>query len=230
MRLLVSVRSVQEAVAALDGGADLIDIKEPQRGALGRADDKVIASIVAAVGGRRPVSAAMGELREADNWQAPITQLKYVKFGLALCGEYLWRERLLKLRSLGGPTVVPTAYADWQCAQAPRVDDVVAFVAEHQFPVLLIDTHEKDGRNLFSWLSPDSLRQSISFLRASGCDVALAGSLSARDLDAIAELQPAWLAVRGAACANGDRKSGIDVERVRGLKVAIDSLACAAGS
>src|SRR5215212_6095908 len=53
--LLVSVRNVEEAHRALEGGAALIDVKEPSRGALGRADDNVIAAVVAAVAGRRPV-------------------------------------------------------------------------------------------------------------------------------------------------------------------------------
>ena len=35
--LLVSVRNVEEALAALEGGASLIDVKEPSRGPLGRA-------------------------------------------------------------------------------------------------------------------------------------------------------------------------------------------------
>ena len=35
MRLLVSVRSVHEALVAARGGADFIDCKEPARGALG---------------------------------------------------------------------------------------------------------------------------------------------------------------------------------------------------
>src|SRR5947209_8028398 len=43
--LLVSVRSAAEARAALDGGAALIDIKEPARGPLGRADDGVMAEV-----------------------------------------------------------------------------------------------------------------------------------------------------------------------------------------
>ena len=34
-RLLVSVRSAEEAEIALAGGADVIDVKEPRRGALG---------------------------------------------------------------------------------------------------------------------------------------------------------------------------------------------------
>ena len=50
-RLLVSVRSAAEAEAALTGGASVIDVKEPTRGALGRADDGVIADVIGAVAG-----------------------------------------------------------------------------------------------------------------------------------------------------------------------------------
>src|SRR5262249_54305435 len=64
-RLLVSVRSAAEAIAAVEGGADLIDIKEPSHGSLGRADDAAVTAVLQAVGGRKPVSAAFGELRES---------------------------------------------------------------------------------------------------------------------------------------------------------------------
>jgi uncharacterized protein (UPF0264 family) len=64
MALLVSVRSAAEAEAALAGGAALIDVKEPARGSLGRADEAVIRAVLGAVAGRRPVSAALGELAE----------------------------------------------------------------------------------------------------------------------------------------------------------------------
>ncbi len=49
--LLVSVRSPDEVEAALGGGAGLIDVKEPARGALGRADEGFLARH--AQGGRR---------------------------------------------------------------------------------------------------------------------------------------------------------------------------------
>src|SRR5256885_16611977 len=42
--LLVSVRSAGEAEAAIAGGADLIDVKEPAYGSLGRAKDETIAA------------------------------------------------------------------------------------------------------------------------------------------------------------------------------------------
>ena len=60
--LLVSVRSADEARAALAGGADVIDIKEPGRGPLGRADEATWRAVRAEVAGRVPVSAALGEL------------------------------------------------------------------------------------------------------------------------------------------------------------------------
>src|SRR5579883_2126939 len=61
-RLLVSVRSADEAAAALAGGADLIDVKEPAAGALGRASEATLRAIVATVGGARPVSATIGDM------------------------------------------------------------------------------------------------------------------------------------------------------------------------
>src|SRR4051812_47948913 len=42
MELLVSVRSAKEVEAALAGGADIIDAKEPSRGSLGAVSPKVL--------------------------------------------------------------------------------------------------------------------------------------------------------------------------------------------
>ena len=62
--LLVSVRSASEALAALEGGAAVIDVKEPDRGPLGRADASVWSEVRAAVPYGTPVSVALGELTE----------------------------------------------------------------------------------------------------------------------------------------------------------------------
>ncbi|MFL5577756.1 MAG: (5-formylfuran-3-yl)methyl phosphate synthase, partial [Gemmatimonadaceae bacterium] len=64
MHLLVSVSSAAEAAAALAGGADLVDAKDPSAGALGAVSDGALRGIVAAVSGARPVSAALGDARD----------------------------------------------------------------------------------------------------------------------------------------------------------------------
>src|SRR5262249_16429846 len=83
-RLLVSVRSLQQANSALESGVGLIDVKEPARGSLGRADDSVLVGIVGVVEGRVPVSAALGELRDfSGDWPDALEYLAYVKWGPA---------------------------------------------------------------------------------------------------------------------------------------------------
>src|SRR5437867_1331389 len=83
-QLLISVRSVAEAEAAIAGGAEIIDIKEPARGSLGRADDAVVRAIVEHVAGRQPISMALGELLDDPGWPDELfTGL--VKIGLAGC-------------------------------------------------------------------------------------------------------------------------------------------------
>ena len=56
--------SAADAAAALAGGADLIDAKDPSRGALGAVSVDTLREIHSAVAGARPVTAALGE---ADN-------------------------------------------------------------------------------------------------------------------------------------------------------------------
>src|SRR5439155_15237045 len=66
MQLLVSVSNAAEAAAAIEGGADLIDAKDPRSGALGAVAPDVLRAIYAAVGGSRPVTAALGDAADED--------------------------------------------------------------------------------------------------------------------------------------------------------------------
>ena len=149
--LLVSVRSAVEAAAALAGGAGIIDVKEPERGSLGRADDEVVSEVLNVVANRRPVSAALGELSEGlPPHRDP--RLAFVKWGLAGCardalnGERSsWHHALeTELASSVNPQTVIVAYADWECSQAPPLCEVVEFACRRPGNVLLIDTHCKE--------------------------------------------------------------------------------------
>src|SRR5205809_4525549 len=61
MQLLVSVADASEGRAALLGGADVIDAKDPGEGALGAVRPEVLRELRAAVGAARPLSAALGD-------------------------------------------------------------------------------------------------------------------------------------------------------------------------
>jgi len=230
-QLLVSVRSVIEASDAFAAGAGLIDVKEPANGSLGRADDSIVTEIVQLVGGRRPVSSAMGELPEKAF--PSVAGISYVKWGLAGCANRRWRselqaaaERIQRLPHLGRPVAV--AYADWRRADSPPPEEVVAFAIDRRWQVTLFDTWKKDGSSLFDWLAPNSVATFLRECRAAGVRVALAGSLGFDHLDVVRDLLPDWMAVRGAVCRSGARTGVIDPDRVRRLASALASFPRAA--
>jgi len=219
-RLLVSVRDAAEAEAALAGGADLIDVKEPRRGPLGRADAGVIRSVVKAVGARAPVSAALGELRDAplvSDVNALPTEVGYLKWGLAGLQQEQWTEGLRRARAfLPDRRVVAVAYADWVPAEAPRPADVIGYACLFGFPAALIDTFSKDGSSLTEWLPTDQIREVVGMCRSAGVQIALAGSLGPAEIERLLPLAPDWFAVRGAACEGG-RGGRVTADRVRAL-------------
>jgi uncharacterized protein (UPF0264 family) len=223
--LLVSVRSAAEAHEALAGGATLIDVKDPQQGPLGRAADEVIMAVIDAVAGRCPVSAALGELVE-DRGEVVPPGLAFVKWGLAGYGQSAaWQAALEgKLEtSRPWPRAVAVAYADWQCARAPSVEDVVAFTTARRGGVLLVDTHCKVAPTrggarptLLDWMSRVEIEALCACCRAAHVRVALAGSLGPPEIRELLLARPDWFAVRGAACREG-RDGSVCADRVSEL-------------
>src|SRR4051812_13672790 len=85
---LASVAGPGEAEIALTHGADIIDLKDATKGALGALEPEQVRATVKAIGGRRPVSAVTGDLPmqpdvivDAASRMAE-TGVDYVKVGL----------------------------------------------------------------------------------------------------------------------------------------------------
>jgi uncharacterized protein (UPF0264 family) len=204
-------------------------VKEPAHGSLGRADDAVIRSVVAAVRGRRPVSAAMGEWAENHKMFAD-ADLTYIKWGLAGClRKDDWRAPMRRLlEKTNRPQVVLVAYADWECAQAPPVEEVFALARDHAGSVMLVDTHCKEAAmgkerpTLLDWLPVPWIEDLCERARAAQVKIALAGSLGLAEVRKLRLARPNWFAVRGAVCG-GDRRSEVQVEKVRELVAILES-------
>lgn len=222
MRLLVSVRNAVEAVAALAGGADIVDAKEPLNGPLGAVSAKTLNEIAAAVGRTAPVSAALGDAHDADvvararaACQAGVT---FVKVGFAG-----WRQRaglsehVLRLaRSIEGPALVLVAYADFDVADAPTPAELLA-IADHVKPAgILLDTYAKEGPGLTSLMPAPTLASFIERAKKPGRFVAVAGKLTLEDLEMVHDAGADIAGLRGAACEGG-RAGVVTRDRVREL-------------
>jgi uncharacterized protein (UPF0264 family) len=216
-RLLVSVRSAAEAETALAGGADLIDVKEPLNGSLGRADNRVIADVLRCVAGRRPVSAALGEWRERDGGEPLLDGLSYLKWGLSGLRETAELVSAFNgLRaSLPICRLVTVAYADWKRAAAPTPEALCRVACEGRWGPYLIDTWNKDGSTLLDWLTLNEIETLVDRCQAAGIPIALAGSLGRREMQILAATEPDWFAVRGAVCHKHQRTATVDEAAVR---------------
>jgi uncharacterized protein (UPF0264 family) len=219
-KLLISVRSAAEARIACQAGADLIDVKEPARGSLGAADSKTIGQIVRQVGGRRPVSVALGELVQAAALSRSLAgRVQYAKFGLAGCAEIAdwalrWSEAIARLPQ--GVTPVAVVYADWRTAAAPDPASVLGHALPLRCGAVLLDTFDKSRGPLTNYLGPDKLGEFIAAAGDAGLLSVVAGGLGLVDVAWVARLMPDYIAVRGAACL-GPRWGRLDGDRVRRL-------------
>src|SRR5579872_4969748 len=162
MKLLVSVADAADATAAMDGGADIIDAKDPSRGPLGPVAPEALAAIIASVGGRRPVSAAL------DEHTGVLPRLAFAK--------------VTRPRSVSGCALVLAAFAD-RCWE--HVIEVATRSGAHG---VLLDTSDKNGLGLFGVLSEDAIGEWVERAHAAGLTAALAGRLTVDDLPKVAAL------------------------------------------
>lgn len=207
-RILVSVRSGDEARLAISVGVDLLDVKEPANGPLGAAEVHVVAEVLAVAAGRVEVSVALGELLDFDRLQAQALPggIGYAKLGLAGCANLddwrgLWRRAVQTFPASTRPVAV--IYADWQKAQTPPPAEIIDFGAAIGCQATLVDTFDKSGGDLFQAWNEGQLAQTEEAVRAHGMLLVLAGSLSPRTVPLALFRRPDYLAFRGAACKNG---------------------------
>lgn len=228
-RLLVSVRSLDEAIDAVEAGADLIDLKEPAAGSLGRVPTAVAHEVAKRLGRQAPVSMALGELAElgeatelassagaGEFYDIPLG-VSFVKLGLAGCATNSgWAGRWAAVVDRLPATCAPVAviYADWQTARAPSPDTVLATARSIGCRALLIDTFAKSGGALFDYLQPSQLSVLLTAARMQGLVTVLAGSLTATTAPLLLPLRPDYLAVRGAVC-DGSRVARLVPAKVR---------------
>src|SRR5512134_3816827 len=169
MQLLVSVANSEEARYAVDGGADLIDAKDPATGALGAVSLSVLFQIHGIVAGRRVVTAAMGDaLDEASVARAAFdygsSGVGFVKIGFAGITNPSRVDRLLTVAVRGVRAtgqahsgVVAVAYADTDGDTSVDRTALVDIAARTGAVGVLLDTADKSGPGLMRLVSPASL-------------------------------------------------------------------------
>lgn len=238
-QLLVSVRNAAEAIAALAGGCDVLDIKEPLRGPLGMADVDQIAAVIEVArqrSARIPVSAALGDARDwesvGDLPQLP-QGLSYLKLGTVGLGIRLnWVADWQRIAVRWGfaqsteraehlaerPQWILVAYADWQPVGAPSPREVIRAAAYLGCSGVLIDTWQKQAPGLLHWMDVPEVMECRQQAHSAGLTFGIAGRLQEQQLPQLCSVGADVVGIRGAACRGNVRDAVLDASAIRHFK------------
>ncbi|KNY22563.1 (5-formylfuran-3-yl)methyl phosphate synthase [Methylobacterium sp. ARG-1] len=205
--LLVSVRDPAEAEAAQLAGADLIDAKDPERGALGALETGIVGEIVARIAGAAVTSAVADPSPDAVTAMAA-TGIDWVKTGLDA------RDRRDKAAMAALTAAAPGRLIAVLFAEDGPAADLVPALAQAGFAGAMIDTAGKSGARLTDLAEPEVLAAFTAACRTHGLMSGLAGSLRITDIPVLSAHRPDYFGFRGGLCRDFDRRNGIDPLRV----------------
>jgi hypothetical protein len=232
MLLMVSVQDLGEAIEAVKGRADIVDVKNLKEIIIGSNFPPVIREVRNHFPKERHVSVTLGSVPNQAGtvslavYGAAALHATSVKVGFVE-PDYEHALRILQesKRALEGfPTkLIAATFADSHLYKGLDPTVVVKLGKESHADGMLIDTLTKDGRNLFDFMSEAKLKELVTEAKEAGMSTALSGALRMENLDVLTRINPDIVGVRGAVCTNHDRFGGhVDAAAVEKVKHALE--------
>ena len=230
MKVLISPKDESEAKAAVNGGADIIDVKNPDEGSLGANFPWVIRQVRNLVPYSIEVSATIGDFPHLPGSAslaalgAAVSGANYVKVGLK--GSKTRDEAIFLMQHVTRAVkeynikakVVLAGYADYHRAKTLDPFLLPEVAGSAGCDVVMVDTFIKDGKRLFDFMDEACCKRFIDKGHEKDLEVALAGSIKLQDIPILKRTGADIIGIRGAACSHGDRLAGaIQAENVRAL-------------
>jgi (5-formylfuran-3-yl)methyl phosphate synthase len=225
-QFLASVTDAEEATLAAEGGADIIDCKDPALGALGALPVATVAAVRRAVAASVPVSATIGDL-PAEPGPVVAATLAMAQSGcdLVKIGFFPGGDPRATIAALGRLELKGTRLAGLLLADTDPDFSLISDMARAGFAGVMVDTAAKSRGSLTACLSPSALAEFVTQARALGLFAGFAGSLRLSDVADLLRLKPNVLGFRGALCAGAERTSRLCPARVRAVRAEIDRCA-----
>ncbi len=230
LKLLVSVQNANDALAALDGGADIIDVKNPREGSLGANFPWVIKQVKEYVFENAEVSATLGDLPFLPGTAslaalgATVSGADYVKAGLFGARSIDDAVELLDavnkaVKSFNPKAkVIAAGYADHKKFNSFDPVGLPSSAVSAHVDGVMIDIKNKDSRKLFDYMNYEILRKFVKDAHSLDLIAALAGSLQIEDVKGIMKLEADILGVRRAVCVNDNVSSDLVSKLAKAVK------------
>ena len=216
---LASVSSLDEARLVRSTGADVIDLKDPARGALGALDEDSVRAIASLPDKNTMISATIGDL--------PVyaAELETAVIGMHGCGVDIVKVGVFD------KTISPFMLSVLDRLAGRGISIVLVFFAELYLPDIdfqglrrggitgvMLDTCEKANGNLRDKLDDGILAEFVRKAGRAGLMTGLAGSLTREDIPPLLRINPDYLGFRGALCKQRRRTSQIDGAKVADIR------------
>jgi uncharacterized protein (UPF0264 family) len=191
-KLLISVSDYAEAIEVMRTDIDILDLKNPQEGALGALSLEDIRLIVKTNNGCKQISATIGDVPMqphliAERVQATLaTEVDIVKIGFFGAHGHVPCIDALKGMAQGGK-LIAVLFAD----QQPDLS-LLPKLRQAGFYGVMLDTAVKDGRNLLAHMRVDHI-------------------------DSLATLQADYLGFRGGVCEDFERRNKVSRTKILNL-------------
>jgi len=223
--MLASVNSIEEALLVLNAEVDIIDLKQPALGALGALEVADVKQIVAAIAGRRPVSATIGDLPMQPEMIFNAVQLMtetgvdYIKIGFFPGDD--WLGTLKKLVGLASQkqALIAVLFADAQ----PDLT-IMATLKASGFVGVMLDTMDKQHGSLTQVLAAEQIAHFVSQAKELQLLCGLAGSLRLADIPELIAYHPDYLGFRGALCQEHNRVGQLNQIAVQAINAAMQAV------
>ena len=216
--MLASVNSLEEAILVANTAVDIIDLKQPEKGALGALPIDTVKHIVNQLDHQKPISATIGDLPmqpeliyNAVNAMSK-TGVDYIKIGFFPEGN--WQQTLQKLAPLctQGKQLIAVLFADTQ----PDLNTISTF-KDQGFQGIMLDTMDKSLGSLLQVMPLTQIKKFVSIANESQLLCGLAGSLKKQDIPALLPLNTDYLGFRGALCEKHKRTAQINEDAITSI-------------
>ncbi len=218
--MLASINSLDEALQIQHLGIDIIDLKQPAKGALGALPLPEIQTIVDTLRPTNTLSATIGDLpMEPDRVQHAVLSMAasgvdYIKIGFFSAGDTL--ATLNRLKSdieQNNLRLIAVLFAD----QQPDFS-LIPRLAETGFSGVMLDTADKQNGSLLDVMPLKRIEQFVQHAKQYQLLTGLAGSLRQTHIHQLLPFQADYLGFRGALCHSHLRTQALDLSRVQHIQ------------
>jgi (5-formylfuran-3-yl)methyl phosphate synthase len=224
--------SPDEVEAAIAGGADIVDVKNPAEGSLGAPTPELLRAVRARVTPPVQVSAALGDAPHLPGTMALAAAgaaacgVDYLKIGLLGSARPEQALELLAAVRRAAADVDPrarlvaVAYADAARVSALHPRELPSIARQAGVHGVMLDTAVKDGVSTLTALGEAEVAAFFAEARVLGLMSGVAGALGPADFGRAHGLGADIVGVRGSACEGG-RAGTVSATRVRALRAAL---------